>query len=77
MKYKAVVYENRNGHRLILYKKFIIWIVIDWLGMPLPVTIDRKISFMITEQIDAWKKYYGDKLSIIDNRDDKQKYHLT
>lgn len=63
MKYIAKVKTNRNGAKLILYiRLWFINIPIDGYGRYL----DESIWFMINEDLEKWKKYYGEKLTIID-----------
>ena len=65
MKYIAKIKVNRNGAKLMLYLKFwFVLIPIEGYGRYL----HRSIWFVIERDIVSWKKYYGDKLTIIDYR---------
>lgn len=65
MKYLAKVKTNRNGAKLTLY--LILWFI------KIPIDgyhqyLSEAVWFLIDEDLDKWKKYYGDKLTIIDKR---------
>ena len=64
MKYIAKVKTNRNGAKLTLYVK--VW----FLNIPIDGyrTLDKTIWFVIDENLDKWKEYYGNKLTVVDNR---------
>ena len=65
MKYLAKVKTNRNGAKLILYVKILFfWLPIEAYGRYL----DESIWFVINDDLEKWKKYYGDKLTVVDNR---------
>jgi hypothetical protein len=73
MKYKAVVFGDRNGYKLNLYVKFIcIWIPIEFMRWRCS-SIPDSCSFIITEKLEKWKEYYKDDLTIIDPRPEKIK----
>lgn len=73
MKYKAVIWETRNGHKCNLYRKVLgLWIPIEfvrWHGNSVP----DSISFLITEKIEKWVSYYKDKIQVVDPRPNKIK----
>ena len=65
MKYLAKVKTNRNGAKLKLYLRlWFINIPIDGYGR----YVSKRVWFMINEDLDKWKKYYGEKLTIVDTR---------
>ena len=65
MNYIAKVKRNRNGAKLTLYiKLWFLLIPIDGYGRYL----SESVWFLIDNDLKKWKDYYGDKLSIIDNR---------
>ena len=65
MRYLAKVKTNRNGAKLMLYLKlWFINIPIDGYGRYL----SKSVWFLIDEDLEKWKKYYSEKLTIIDTR---------
>lgn len=66
MKYKAVVKKTRDGLRLILYIKILLWIpIVVYRSLP------SSITFIIDEDLVKWKDFYGDRLTIKDCRNTK------
>lgn len=63
-KYKAVVFETRDGLRCRLFKKFLIYWCIDEGYRP----CKSSVVFLIDEQLARWKDFYGQDLSIEDCR---------
>ena len=66
MRYLAKVKKNRDGAKLTLY--LIIWFIHIPIG-GYGRYIGERVWFMIEEDLVKWRKYYGDKLTIIDNRE--------
>ena len=65
MNYKAKVKTNRNGAKLILYVKIIFfWFPIEMYGR----YINENVWFVIDDDLKKWKKYYDDRLTIVDTR---------
>jgi hypothetical protein len=65
MKYLAKVKTNRNGAKLMLYLR--IWFInipIDGYGR----FISESVWFLIEEDLEKWRKHYGNKLTVIDYR---------
>ena len=61
MKYLAKVKTNRNGAKLMLYLK--LWFI------NIPIYgygryFNKRVWFLIDEDLEKWKKYYGKKLKV-------------
>jgi hypothetical protein len=64
MRYLAKVKTNRNGARLILY------VIFRFINIPIEIEshLHKGLWFLIDRKLKQWKDYYGDKLTVIDNR---------